>query len=841
LARELRFRFPLAGGLHARPATALREAAAVFHSTITLTNRRTGRTADARSVLALVATLARYHDDCTLRIAGDDEADAMAGMQRFVAAELPLCDEEEPQAAPAAGAGRPLPRLLRGEGVQIHRGVPASGGVGRGRAVVLAERLGPPDVARYGTRSAEEETAMFEGALAEAGAQGRRGLRAAGNATERAIVEARLVILEDAELRKRTLELIRSGGLSAGRAVVATAEHFARIMRNAGSVLLAERALDLRDVAATLVRLMYPDLVTDERIALHRGAVLVAEALSPAQFLALDRSRLAGIVLARGGVASHTAILARAHGVPCVTGVAGAVQHLRDGQDVIVDGERGLVVADPAPAVERFFAAQASLLRAMRERLERVAARPAATADGRRIRVAANVGSLPEVRLAFASGAEGIGLFRTELLFLDRAEAPSEEEQAAVYAEAARLAEGRPVVIRTLDAGGDKPIPYLKLPEERNPFLGFRGIRIYDAHPEIAAAQVRAILRASAAGNVEIMFPMVGSLEELRALRGLVGGQMAALESSAISFDPDIAVGIMVEVPALAFFMDRLAAEVDFFSIGSNDLLQYLLAVDRDGERVAHLYDPYRPAFLRALEAICAAARAHGRPIGLCGELGGDPLAVPLLVGLGLCELSVAPAHVATVKSAIADATAAECGELATAVTASGTSVEVKNLLRGFAARKAGATVLAEDLVRLRSESRSKEEAIRELVDLLRLAGRVSDADLVEDAVWRREETYSTGVGFGLAIPHCTSEGVLATSIAVATYETGMEWQALDGAPVRMAMLIAVGADTAQDAHLKMIAELSRRLMDDEFRRSLLVAGNAAEVVDLLRGAVAVE
>ncbi|MBZ5589339.1 MAG: phosphoenolpyruvate--protein phosphotransferase [Acidobacteriia bacterium] len=839
MATELSFRFPLPLGLHARPASLLRDAAGAYESAITLTNRRNDLRANAKSTLALVATLTREGDECALLVAGDDEPEALEGLRRFISVELPRCDDVPPVAAPPKGT-RPLPRALRGEGVSVHRGAPNGGGIGRASALVITPWSRCPDLANLQKGSPEEELARLERALVEVGAALRGRLTAAANDTDRAILKAHLAILEDVELEAKIADEIRDSGAGAGQAVVAVAEQFVAILRESGSAVLAERVLDIRDVAALLVRALVPGIADDDRISLTRDAVVVAQTLSPAQFIALDKAHLRGVVLEHGGATSHAVILARAHAVPCVTGVADAVAALRDGQDIVVDGERGLVVADPSPALVEFYQAEAAAVRTMRERLELAAARDASTSDGRRIEVAANVSSLAEVRLAMAGGAEGIGLFRTELLFMDRAEAPSEDEQAEVYAEGARLAGGRRVIIRTLDVGGDKPIPYLHLPEERNPFLGFRAIRTYEAFPEIVAAQIRAILRASAHGNVKIMFPMVSSLRDVRALRALVAAEMERLAASGVPFDREIGVGIMVEVPSLAFVMDQVAREVDFCSIGSNDLLQYLLAVDRDNQRVAHLFQPFEPAFLRALAAVCDGARAQGMWVGLCGELGGNPLAVPLLVGLGLDEISVGCASVPAVKSAIACCATDECRELLDSAMHQESAADVEALLRAFAARKADRSLLAEGLVRLGSSARDKDEAIRELVGLLRTAGRVADPDLVEDATWQREETYSTGVGFGVAIPHCKSEGVSATSIAVASYPGGVEWQSLDGSPVTMAILIAVSASDPGETHLRTIAGLSRKLMDEGFRASLLAAGSAAEVVTMLRGAVVV-
>ncbi len=841
MPRELHFRFPLPAGLHARPATTLRELAAGFSSQVTFANARNGRTANAKSVLALVATLTREGDDCRLAVAGEDEEAALRRLERFLGDEFPRCDDALPPPAPASPgeSERPLPRALRNTGARVFRGTPVGGGIARARVFLVSPWRSTAVLSSREARPATEEAAAFERALAVVGGRLRGRVTSAGEATEREVARAHLAMLEDVELISKVEEAIRAGGQSAGAAVLAAAEHFTGVLRESGSAYLQERVLDLRDVAIQLVSAMTGDGILDERVALEADSVCVAESLGPAQFLALDKSRVKGLLLARGGTTSHTVILARALGIPCLTGVAGVDLALRDGQEIVVDAVRGLAVADPPADVSRFYASEMAKLRTMRTRLERFALVPGATADGRPVEVAANAASLDEVRAAFASGADGIGLFRTELLFANRAASPSEDEQARIYAEAARAAGGRSVIIRTLDVGGDKPLPYLEQPPERNPFLGVRGVRLYERHPELVSAQLRAILRASGAGRVKIMFPMVSSLEEVRTLRGMVEAEMAALVAAHVAHDPEIEIGVMVEIPALAFVLDRLADEVEFVSVGSNDLLQYFLAVDRDNEHVAGLYDPFHPGFVRLLKRIGEEAAAHGVWLGLCGELGSDPLAAPLLVGCGFDEISAGPASVPAVKAAVARCDAAACEKLALQAAAAATASEVRELLAAFVSGASERSLAGEGLVRLHAAARTREEAIRELVDLLHVAGHTDDPDALEDAVWQREDISSTAVGFGVAIPHCKSSALRTSSVALATYDDGVEWPPDDGGPVKIAILIAVADGDRNDASLRMIASLSRRLLDEDFRQNVTRAASAAEVVALLEGALA--
>jgi fructose-specific PTS system IIA-like component len=687
--------------------------------------------------------------------------------------------------------------------------------------------------------SVSEEAARLESALEHVGTTLRERVRRAGNPTERAIFAAHLTLLEDVELRRRMHAEVEAGATPAIEAVVSVADHFAAILEASDSAYLRERALDVRDLAAQIVRALTGGGAVGEPPALGHPAACVAATLTPAQLMALGTGRIEALVLAEGGITSHTVILARALGIPCVIGVAGIHCAVAGGQVVIVDGERGLVIPDPSQAVERFYEREAAKLETLRRRAEALATEPARTADGVRIEVGANVASLDEARLAFSCGAEGIGLLRTELQYLNRECPPSEDEQAGALAEIMRTAAGRPVIVRTLDVGGDKPVPYLDLASEPNPFLGVRAVRLYAQHPELIAAQLRAILRAATLGPLRVMAPMVCRLEEVREFRALVERAQQALRDRGAAFDGAVEVGIMVETPAAALAIDTLAEAADFFSIGSNDLLQYVFAADRGNPQVAHLASPFHPVFLRLLRRIVEDAHGRGRWVGLCGEMGGTAAAAPLLVGLGLDEVSVAAARVPAMKAAIRACDATACRGLLSRALEHRTASEVEALLDGFGAAPADTPLLEPDTVRLGSQSRTREEAIRELVDLLHLAGRVDDPDAVEAEVWTREDTGSTGVGFSVAIPHCVSPGVRANSIAVVRLSEPVDWSSADDRPVELIILIALRADAAREEHLRAIASLARRLMDEEFRGALFDAKDGSASVALLDRAVA--
>jgi phosphocarrier protein FPr len=438
--------------------------------------------------------------------------------------------------------------------------------------------------------------------------------------------------------------------------------------------LLAGRAADLRDVGRRVLHLLVgreevsPDVPPD--------SIVVAEDLAPSDAASLDRARVRGFCTTMGSATSHVAILARGLGIPAVAGIDPRVLDLASGTRVVLDGDAGTLRPGPSAAEEAEIVRRQESSARRRAAELAVAAEPAVTRDGHRVEIAANVGAVDEARRVPEVGGEGVGLLRTEFLFLERHTAPTEDEQATVYEAIARaLGPERIVVIRTLDVGGDKPLPYLPMAAEANPFLGERGIRLLLSRPEIFAVQVRAILRASRAGKVAIMFPMVSTIAEWRAAREVVERERLGLGVAPLE------VGIMIETPSAALLADRFAREADFFSIGTNDLTQYTLAMDRTNPGLAPQVDALHPSVLRLIERAVAGARAHGRWVGVCGGLAGDPQAVPVLVGLGVDELSVSVPIVPAVKAQVRTLSLDECRTTARLALDAADGAEVRALV----------------------------------------------------------------------------------------------------------------------------------------------------------------
>jgi phosphotransferase system enzyme I (PtsI) len=475
------------------------------------------------------------------------------------------------------------------------------------------------------------------------------------------IFDAHLAILDDPVFMNEIQGIIRRQYKAAEAAVKEAIEKFAGMFDLLEDQYMKERAMDIKDVGNRLIKHLIgaPEVKLPED---NQPFVLVAQELTPSQLAHLNPEHVQGIVTMAGGPTSHSAIMARALGIPFVLGVEGKLgRPIQTGDLIVLDGETGDLYVNPdADVVERYTRKKRAYDQ-HREKLRELIGVPAVTADGVEMHLEANINSPKELDTALRTGVRGVGLFRTEFLFLERDRMPSEEEQYQVYRQAAEQLGNRPLTIRTLDIGGDKQPDYLPFPKEDNPFLGYRAIRICLDQTELFKTQLRAILRASRHGTIRIMYPMISSVEEVRRANRLLEEAKQELRARGLTFDEHIRVGLTIEVPAAAAIADLLAEEVDFFSIGTNDLTQYVLAVDRMNEHIAHMYDPFHPAVLRLLKHIADAARRRGIGLAVCGEMAGDVRAVPIWLGLGIVELSMASSAILPVKERLLSLSAAEC------------------------------------------------------------------------------------------------------------------------------------------------------------------------------------
>lgn len=832
---ELTFRCPLPAGLHARPASLLAELAGRFASEITLIVGPDDAPANAKSVLSIVASDVKLDETCRLAIVGDDANEAHAALERFVRDTLPGCDDVAP--LPPANRAAALPRAVRDLGLSFLVGTATAPGVAQGPVFVLADAALPDEIVREKPRGAAAERQRTAEAIASLCAAIDDRLRAVPpGSIEAGVLRAHRWIATDVELH-REIDCRTDAGEPAGRAIMAAADAFIARLRIADSLYIRERIVDVQDIVEQLLVRLYGAGAAPPRIEPRQPSIVVARTLTPQQLLGADRALLLGLVVESLGATSHVAILARALGIPTLTDVDAARARLSVAGDAIVDADRGLVIISPSVAARRCYVREAGFAARRRAREAAHATRPGATADGRRLDVAANVSSGAEARIAFEQGADGIGLFRTEMLFLGRDTPPGEDAQTADYELALRAAAGRPVIIRTFDLGADKTAPYLGVAGEENPALGVRGLRLYERYRDVFAAQVRAILRASAAGPVWIMAPMVTTVDEAHWFRSQIDAQRTAL---AIPPERQIRVGVMIEVPALAMQIGALCDTVDFLSIGTNDLSQYCFAADRGNRGVAPLLCERHPAFLRLLDMIVAAARGRGRWVGLCGEMAGDPQNLALLVGLGLDEISVAPPRVMSLKSSLAGLSTEACRALLERACACTSLGEVERMIGAFQSTDAARPLIAPDLVMLEADAATQAEAIQMLVGALYAAGRTDRPAEVEEVIWAREATYSTHFGQGVAVPHCRTDAMRDASIAVARFVAPISWAPSTEPDVQCAILLAVRESDTAASHMRVLATLARRLMHEEFRARLLSLADADEMASFLRSELSI-
>jgi phosphoenolpyruvate-protein phosphotransferase len=556
-------------------------------------------------------------------------------------------------------------------------GVPASPGVAIGPVEVLQADI--PELEPREIEDVDIETARLETAIAAV-------LERLGSLAETAgeeaaeIFEAHTMFLDDPSFAGEAVSRVRSEAEAAEIAVNTVAEGLATEFEAIGDEYFSARAIDVRDIRDQLVRELL-GLAPPGFAHLTEPVVIVAHDLTPSETVTVPTGMALAFVTAVGSATSHTAILARSLGIPAVVGIGG--MDLPEGATIAVDGAEGHVWIDPDPETEAALRERMAADAAERAAAEATAGEPAITTDGHQIEVVANVGNPEDAARADEMGAEGVGLFRTEFLFIDRGTTPDEEQQYEAYRQVFEVFGDRPVVVRTLDIGGDKDVPGVDVGEELNPFLGKRGIRLTLDDEGLFVPQLRALLRAAAGANLKLMFPMVATLAEIEATRAVLDRVAGSLRDEGLEHADDFEVGIMIEVPSAAITADLLAPHVDFFSIGTNDLTQYVLAVDRTNPSVAGLADALHPAVLRMIGSVIEAAHAHGKWVGLCGELAGDPLAAPVLLGLGLDEWSMNPPSIPLVKEKVRGLSRADSVEVAARCLTATSADEVREILAG--------------------------------------------------------------------------------------------------------------------------------------------------------------
>ncbi|MDO6407053.1 phosphoenolpyruvate--protein phosphotransferase [Pantoea phytobeneficialis] len=830
MSELISYQCDLSEGIHARPAGHIERLCNSFQSNVCWENSRTGLEGNAKSALSLVGTDTLFNDICAITISGED-ALAAANQLSALLKKLPEF-EVSPTEESAAPAGY-LPRSLRETQLNFIQGSRISGGVAIAKPVVVrslsfAEMLTRSPTQKYPLQ--QEKNAVIEGI--EILKNEKISALESTSGVEHDIVQAHLSIMTDISFQNAIINYI-DRGKNGWQAIILSAMDFCDVLNRSASKYIKERTLDVFDITSQLLATLYgDDVLPKNNLDLQQPSIILADNLTPSKFLSIDKRWLAGLVLSSTGKTSHTAILARSLGIPTLTDIDFHALRLDAQQEIIIDGNPGILITAPDARVLRYYHHEMSVQQKMQQQMLATVNQTATSADGHRVEIAANIASLAEANAAFDNGAEGIGLFRTEMSFMDRETPPDYAELAELYTQVAIRAENKPVIFRTFDIGGDKPVDYLSIGDEENPFLGFRAVRTYRRYQDLFAMQLQAILTASAHGNAKIMIPMISNVEEVIWCREVLAGVMQEMNHAGLAYNAGIELGVMLEVPSVIFAIPEIAEYADFFSVGSNDLTQYFFAADRGNRQVAEVYDNYAPSFIRAMQFAAQEVHRAGKWIGICGELGASPDFLPLFTGMGFDELSMSNTAIPGVKHALRELNFTKCQQLAQQTVQLKRSAAVKAALQTPDVKAVSTRpLLAPEFILCGLEASDKNEVIKKMTDNLWLHHRTDNREQLCDDIWAREDSFSTAVGYGFAIPHTKSDHIGYSTISMATLAKPILWGDQEVATVFM-LTVNKSADPQQ--HMKYFSILARTLMKEEFRDAIKNADNVTLLYNLM-------
>ncbi len=567
----------------------------------------------------------------------------------------------------------------------MHKGTGASAGIGIGKVVIVEEK--ELVIKRENITDAAAEVQRFKGEM-ETSMKQTEGLAAdlvqRVGEKEAEILNGHIMLLSDPMLTGEIEAMIINDSVNSEFAIETVCTNYANVFASMGDELMQQRATDMKDIKTRMQKVLL-GVESVDIAALPEGSIILAKDLTPSMTAGINPANVTGIVTELGGRTSHSAILARALEIPAVVALTGILNEVKNGDVLVLDGTDGTVLVNPEDSILAEYQGKRAAFLKEKKELEQYIGRPSVTKDGVHVEVVANIGKPEDVDKVLQYDGEGVGLFRTEFLFMDRDAMPTEEEQFEAYKKVAIAMNGKPVIIRTLDIGGDKEIPYMGLEKDENPFLGYRAVRFcLDRKDDVYRPQLRALLRASAFGNIKIMIPLVTCIDEYRQVKALVEEIKQELTDKGFAFNKDIPLGIMVETAAASLIADIFAKEVDFFSIGTNDLTQYTMSVDRGNDKISYLYSTFNPAVLRSIKRIITCAREEGIMVGMCGEAASDPMMIPLLLAFGLNEFSMSPSAILRARKMITEYSTEELQAVADQAMGFATTAEVENFMREF-------------------------------------------------------------------------------------------------------------------------------------------------------------
>ncbi|ROR11509.1 phosphoenolpyruvate--protein phosphotransferase [Erwinia sp. JUb26] len=823
-------------GIHARPAGHIERLCNTFQSDVCWKNIRSGIQGNGKSALSVVATDTLFNDACEISLSGKDAAEA-AQQLRALLKKLPSFEVSQAEEA-TAPAGY-LPRSLRETRLDFIQGSRISGGVAIAKPVRIQSLSLNEMLARNpgGEYSAEQQQRIFLAGLATLKDEKLTALEIK-TGVEHDILQAHLSIVTDATFQSQITSAIANGE-NTWNSVIKSAMEFCDILNRSASKYIKERSLDVLDITGQLIMAIYgTGALPQNSLELTQPSIILANSLTPSQFLGINKQYLAGLVLSATGKTSHTAILARSLGIPTLTDIDFTALTLEANTDIIIDGNPGILITAPDEQVLRYYRHEITVQQLMQQQMMAGVMQPATTCDNHRVEIAGNIASVAEAEAAFNNGAEGIGLFRTEMSFMDRKTPPDYRELADLYGQVMALADGRPVIFRTFDIGGDKPVDYLDTGEEENPFLGFRAVRTYPRYRDLFAMQLKAILSASALGEAKIMIPMIANVDEVIWCREVLEEVKSTMRDEGLPFNDAISLGVMLEIPSVLFAIGEIADYADFFSVGSNDLTQYFFAADRGNSQVESVYDNYAPSFLRALKLAVEEVHRAGKWIGLCGELGASSDFLPLLVGMGFDELSMSGTAIPGVKHTLRELDFTKCQRLVQEIVSVKRSAGVKSALRSPEVRAISKMpILTPEFILYALDAGDKNEAIKMMTDNLWLHHRTDNRDRLTDDIWAREDSFSTAVGYGFAIPHTKSDHIQHSTISMATLAKPIMW---GDQQVETVFMLTVSKSADPNEHMKYFSTLARKLMKEDFRNEIKQAENVTVLYNLMASTLAI-
>lgn len=813
-------------GIHARPASFLAEFCQRFEDDIKIKKIDSYEFNNAKSAISIVSSNILYSDKFIININGDDELETSKEIENYIKGEWLLCDEDHPIEKNDSVSGY-IPEVFEKNNQNYLSGVGVVQGVNVGDLDVLKViSLDDNYFENVEKGSIKEESNKFDFAREQSVSSLKSKLLVADD-NERDLIKFQIQFVGDEELKVKIYCHIYNG-YSAIESIDKVVKYYVETFRSSDSKYIRQRDVDVLDIGYALMSYIDEDIMQLVKPVVESECILLCDTLTPRQFLSLDRKKIKGLIIGNIGETSHTIILAKAFGIPTLINLDISELKSYIGTRVVIDTFLGVCVFNLADRVEQYYDSEFKTYQKVDDLNSRFINELTYTKDGQRVEIAANIINAEECEYAFNSGAEAVGLFRTEMMYIDSDICPEKSEIQSQMNDVLTHVKGRNIIIRTLDIGGDKPAKYIHFEHESNPFLGYRGVRIYKDNFQIFKDLIESIITNDSECKIKIMVPMISSLEEVIWFKENVDKI-----KQDIGIDKKIEIGIMIEVPSIAFNLEACCEYLDFFSIGTNDLMQYFMAADRENEKVREIYNKYNPSFIRFLSKIINTAKENDKWIGVCGELASDQNFSKLLVGLGVNELSMGCSSISKSKRYVSSLNYEKCKLLVDKALKINTSAELERIVCETSCSENKHNIISVENIKTDVSFIDKDDAIKYMVDNLFVNDLTKNKYALEEDIWNREKTYTTDIGFGFSIPHTKSKNIEKTTISICKLADPVEWgeQKVD----MIIMLTIRDENSSGNEHMKIFSLLARKIMNAEFRQNLSACNSSLEIENLMK------